>query len=137
MNRLSNDIQVVDQQAAEVMMLFVNSVLNTVAVFVVVSIATPGMQPAHVGMHEHRGGMLIRPDFLAFIIAAIFISGLYAIIGALYNATSLEVKRCDSVTKSPVLVGFGEVLQGQTSIRAYADTARFTRELMTRLETNM
>jgi hypothetical protein len=49
LNRLSNDIQVVDQQAAEVMMLFVNSVLNTVAVFVVVSIATPGMQPARVG----------------------------------------------------------------------------------------
>jgi hypothetical protein len=75
--------------------------------------------------------------FSAFFFAAVLISGLYAIIGALYNATSLEVKRCDSVTKSPILVGFGEVLQGQTSIRAYADTARFTRDLMTRLETNM
>lgn len=73
----------------------------------------------------------------AFLIAAVVISGLYAVIGSIYNATSLEVKRCDSVTKSPILVGFGEVLHGQTSIRAYADTARFTRELMTRLETNM
>lgn len=37
---------------------------------------------------------------------------LYSIIGALYLSLSRELKRLDSVTRSPIFVAFGECLQG-------------------------
>ncbi|KAJ9121758.1 hypothetical protein QFC22_002380 [Naganishia vaughanmartiniae] len=113
-NRLSNDVQTVDQSAAEILMLFTQSCLATFAVIIVIIYATP-----------------------AFAFVAIAICIMYTIIGTLYNTTSLAVKRVDSISKSPILNSFGEVSHGQTSIRAYADSARFTRDLLERLETNV
>jgi ABC-type multidrug transport system fused ATPase/permease subunit len=113
-NRLSNDVQTVDQSAAEILMLFTQSCLATLAVIVVIIYATP-----------------------AFIFVAIAICLMYTVIGTLYNTTSLAVKRVDSISKSPILNSFGEVSHGQTSIRAYADSARFTRDLLERLEVNI
>ncbi|KAJ9102556.1 hypothetical protein QFC21_002957 [Naganishia friedmannii] len=114
LNRLSNDVQTVDQSAAEILMLFTQSCLATFAVIIVIIYATP-----------------------AFAFVAIAICIMYTIIGTLYNTTSLAVKRVDSISKSPILNSFGEVSHGQTSIRAYADSARFTRDLLERLETNV
>lgn len=95
-------------------MLFTQSCLATLAVIAVIIYATP-----------------------AFIFVAIAICLMYTVIGTLYNTTSLAVKRVDSISKSPILNCFGEVSHGQTSIRAYADSARFTRDLLERLEVNI
>jgi ABC-type multidrug transport system fused ATPase/permease subunit len=113
-NRLSNDVQTIDQSAAEILMLFTQSCLATLAVIVVIIYATP-----------------------AFIFIAVGICAMYTVIGTLYNTTSLAVKRVDSISKSPILNSFGEVSHGQTSIRAYADSARFTRDLLEKLEINV
>lgn len=62
---------------------------------------------------------------------------MYGVAGSIYNATSVPMKRVDSVTCSPVLTAFGEVLSGQTTIRAYADSARFVRNCLGRLQANV
>lgn len=72
-----------------------------------------------------------------FAIAAALICAAYYFIGILYNTTALEVKRADSVTKSPVLSSFQECLYGQITVRAYGDAGRFLEEQLKRLETNM
>ncbi len=95
-------------------MLFTQSTLASVAVLVVICFATP-----------------------LFIITALLICGMFAVIGTLYVAISREIKRTDSTTKSPILVSFGEALTGMISIRAYADTARFTKDCLKALEVNM
>lgn len=70
--------------------------LQTLAVFIVISIQTP--------------------IFMA-VVVPIFI--LYYLIQAFYVATSRQLKRIESVTRSPVYSHFGETITGQSTIRAY------------------
>ena len=90
----------------------------------------------------------------AFLLAGIFISIGYSIVGWLYISSSREVKRigeegappqlrlkdeltrtfmalhrAEAVTRSPVYSLVGECLMGVTSIRAYSDSSRFTSNL--------
>ncbi|WVQ75171.1 hypothetical protein IAR50_004781 [Cryptococcus sp. DSM 104548] len=113
MNRLSKDMSAIDQEAGEILMYFANCCLSAVTVLVVVSIATP-----------------------AFIAALVLILFLYWIIGSLYVTTNREIKRIDSVTRSPILISFSEVLVGMSTIRSYGDSARFLRKIFHELDQN-
>lgn len=75
----------------------------------------------------------VLPIFLTF---ALFIVLCYWAIGYIYLASSRELKRSDSVTKSPIFSVFGEVLNGVSTIRAYGDSTRFAKTLFALLDRN-
>ncbi|GMK57331.1 hypothetical protein CspeluHIS016_0401650 [Cutaneotrichosporon spelunceum] len=113
MNRLSKDMSSIDQETTLILMLFVNCVLSCVTVVIVVAYSSP-----------------------TFLMAVPVITFLYWIVGTLYVTTSREIKRYDSVTRSPIFVSFSEALVGMSTIRSYGDSARFISKLLGELDIN-
>lgn len=60
----------------------------------------------------------------------------YVFIGAYYITASRELKRIESVTKSPLYSHFGETLIGVSTIRAFGVETRFMEEVLTKLDNN-
>jgi ABC-type multidrug transport system fused ATPase/permease subunit len=112
MNRFSKDIEAVDQEVTPSGVGLIYCILSVITVVILVSIITPG-----------------------FLIAATFISILYFFIGMLYINSSRDLKRLESVHRSPLYQQFGETLSGMTTIRAYGDERRFIRENLARINT--
>jgi ABC-type multidrug transport system fused ATPase/permease subunit len=112
MNRFSKDIESVDQEVAPVAIGVVHCFASIVTIVIIISIITP-----------------------AFLIAAAFISVLYFLIGRFYINSSRDLKRLESVHRSPLYQQFGETLSGMTTIRAYGDERRFIRENLTKINT--
>ncbi|KAF2457222.1 ABC transporter type 1, transmembrane domain-containing protein [Lineolata rhizophorae] len=113
MNRFSKDIESVDQEIAPVAVGVVHCLASIVTIVVLISVITPG-----------------------FLIAGVFISILYFLIGKFYINSSRDLKRLESVQRSPLYQQFGETLSGMTTIRAYGDERRFVRENLTRINTH-
>jgi hypothetical protein len=78
------------------MMYFWTNLIATVAVLVVIVFATPGELTT---CHLTDGYCSDMSSHIAFIITAFFIILIYVAVGVLYNTTSVEIKRVDSVTK--------------------------------------
>lgn len=112
MNRFSKDIEAIDQEVTPVAVGFIYCTLSILTIIVLVSIITPG-----------------------FLIAVVFISILYLCIGYLYINASRDLKRLESVKRSPLYQQFGETLTGMVTIRAYGDERRFIRENLSRINT--
>lgn len=74
---------------------------------------------------------VITPGFLG---AGIFITGLYVLIGAFYLRASRDLKRIESVQRSPLYQHFGETLSGIPTIRAYGDERRFVRDNLQKID---
>lgn len=113
MNRFSKDIENIDQEIAPVAVGVVHCLASVVTIIVLISIITPG-----------------------FLIAGIFISVLYFLIGKFYIRSSRDLKRIESVQRSPLYQQFGETLSGMTTIRAYGDERRFIRENLNKINTH-
>jgi ABC-type multidrug transport system fused ATPase/permease subunit len=113
MNRFSKDLQAIDQDVAPTAAGCLQGIFAMVAIIVLISVITPG-----------------------FIIAMIFLSVIYAAIGLFYVQCSRDLKRLESVQRSPVYQLFGETLSGITTIRAYGDSRRFARENFHRVDTH-
>ncbi|RAR14357.1 atp-dependent bile acid permease [Stemphylium lycopersici] len=112
MNRFSKDIESVDQEVAPVAIGVVHCFASIITIVILISVITP-----------------------AFLIAAFFISILYFLIGRFYINSSRDLKRLESVHRSPLYQQFGETLSGMTTIRAYGDERRFIRENLTKINT--
>nr|POE56764.1 atp-dependent bile acid permease [Quercus suber] len=113
MNRFSKDIEAVDQEIAPVAVGVVHCLASIITIVVLISAITPG-----------------------FLIAAIFITILYFLIGRFYISSSRDLKRLESVQRSPLYQQFGETLSGMTTIRAYGDERRFIRDNLDRINTH-
>jgi ABC-type multidrug transport system fused ATPase/permease subunit len=113
MNRFSKDIESVDQEIAPVAVGVVHCLASILTIIVLISAITPG-----------------------FLIPGIFISILYFLIGKFYINSSRDLKRLESIQRSPLYQQFGETLSGMTTIRAYGHERRFIRENMTRVNTH-
>ncbi|KAB8349645.1 hypothetical protein FH972_023664 [Carpinus fangiana] len=114
LNRFSSDIYKVDEVLARTFnMLFVNSgrALFTLAV---ISASTP-----------------------IFMLLIIPLALIYLYIQRYYLRTSRELKRLDSVSRSPIFAHFQESLSGISTIRAYRQTQRFSRENEWRVDANL
>lgn len=74
------------------------------------------------------------PPFVAFILPLSFA---YAYIQKYYLRTSRELKRLDSVSRSPIYAHFQETLGGISTIRAYRQQDRFELENEWRVDANL
>lgn len=61
---------------------------------------------------------------------------LYYLIQNFYVATSRQLKRIESVTRSPIYSHFGETITGQSTIRAYGAQQRFIADSVQRVDFN-
>ena len=110
LNRFSKDIGSIDEEVAPVANGLIWCVVSMITIFIVVSAIMP-----------------------AFLFAAAIITILFAIIAMLYISSSRDLKRLESVQRSPLYQHFGETLLGMTTIRAYGDEDRFARENVARI----
>ncbi|KAL2282719.1 hypothetical protein FJTKL_10350 [Diaporthe vaccinii] len=114
LNRFSSDIYRVDEVLARTFnMLFVN-VAKSGFTLAVVSFTTP-----------------------AFIAVILPMTAMYLWIQKYYLRTSRELKRLDSVSRSPIYAHFQESLGGISTIRAYRQQLRFERENEWRVDSNL
>ena len=74
------------------------------------------------------------PIFVALILP---LGGLYLYIQRYYLRTSRELKRLDSVSRSPIYAHFQESLSGISTIRAYRQQSRFEQENEWRIDANL
>ncbi|TEA16194.1 Metal resistance protein YCF1 [Colletotrichum sidae] len=114
LNRFSSDIYKVDEVLARTFnMLFVNAARSSFTLGVI-SVTTP--------------------PFISLIIPIGF---MYYWIQRYYLRTSRELKRLDSVTRSPIYAHFQESLGGISTIRAYRQQQRFELENEWRVDANL
>ncbi|KAL2016763.1 hypothetical protein VTK56DRAFT_3111 [Thermocarpiscus australiensis] len=110
MNRFSKDLEAVDQEVAPIAIGVMSCALGIVVTVVLIAYITPG-----------------------FLIAGVFITLAYVFLGQFYLHASRDLKRLESVERSPLFQQFGETLTGVTTIRAYGDERRFIRDNLARI----
>lgn len=74
------------------------------------------------------------PAFIALILP---LAGVYYYVQRYYLRTSRELKRLDSVSRSPIYAHFQESLGGISTIRAYRQQLRFAKENEWRVDSNL
>lgn len=78
----------------------------------------------------------IATVFPLFIAAAVPVTCIYYLLQRFYNRTSIELKRLDSISKSPIYAHFSETLGGLSTIRAYNKQDQFRNENMKMIDIN-
>ncbi|ODV59385.1 bile acid-transporting ATPase YBT1 [Ascoidea rubescens DSM 1968] len=113
MNRFSKDIESVDQEITEYFQgTFVCIIITVSTLFLIIT---------------------ITPLFFLF---AVFISLMFYAIGYFYLSLSRELKRYESITKSPIHQNFTETLVGVTTIRAYGVEHKFMKKNLEYIDEN-
>ncbi|GAA6053294.1 hypothetical protein JCM3770_006670 [Rhodotorula araucariae] len=113
LNRLSKDMETIDQELPSTALYLLLEILMIIGIIGTVSTALP-----------------------SFLVAGVLISIFYWVLGQIYLASSRELKRFESVTRSPIFSVFGESLQGVATIRAYGDASRFMKQIFGLLDDN-
>lgn len=113
MNRFSKDVDVADNVLPNSVRGWIMMFFNVCAILIVISINTP-----------------------LFIAVAVPIAILYYFIQMFYVTTSRQLKRIESVTRSPIYSHFSESITGQSTIRAYNEQLRFKNESEDRVDFN-
>lgn len=114
MNRFSKDLEGVDQEVAPVAIGVMTCALGILVTIILIASITPG-----------------------FLVAGFFITAAYIFLGKFYLASSRDLKRLESVQRSPLFQQFGETLSGVTTIRAYGDERRFVRENLAKINAQL
>jgi ATP-binding cassette, subfamily C (CFTR/MRP), member 1 len=96
LNRFSKDVDTIDTVLPMSMRFLLMMFFNTVGVIVTIAYSTP--------------------IFLAVVLP---LGIVYYFIQKFYVATSRQLKRIESVTRSPIYTHFSETITGQSTIRAY------------------
>ncbi|KAI8618287.1 P-loop containing nucleoside triphosphate hydrolase protein [Chytriomyces sp. MP71] len=102
MNRFSKDQDNIDNSLPDAFRMFLSTFANAIATFALIIYATPW--------------------FAAVLVPVL---GVYYGVQQLYRSTSRELKRLDSISRSPLYANFGATLTGLPTIRAYGEQARF------------
>ncbi|XP_052898369.1 multidrug resistance-associated protein 1 isoform X1 [Anopheles moucheti] len=113
LNRFSKDIDTTDSDLPATLRAWSACFFGVVATLVVICISTP--------------------VFAAVIIP---IGILYYAVQRFYVATSRQLKRLESVSRSPIYSHFGETIQGVQTIRAYSVQDRFITESDEKVDSN-
>ncbi|KZP22608.1 P-loop containing nucleoside triphosphate hydrolase protein [Athelia psychrophila] len=113
LNLFSRDTYVVDQLLVRVILNLVNHMTSCASIVVVIGYSFP-----------------------PFLIAVVPLAWFYRRVMKYYLATSRELKRLDSVSRSPIFAWFSETLAGLSTIRAFNQQATFTEQIERRLDRN-
>lgn len=113
MNRFSKDIEAVDQELTPFAEGVFACLVSCVSTLVLIIFITPG-----------------------FLIFAVLIAFLYYLVGIFYVSASRELKRFESITKSPIHQHFSESLNGVATIRAYGVELRFMKQNLQAIDNN-
>nr|XP_055195491.1 multidrug resistance-associated protein 1 isoform X2 [Nyctereutes procyonoides] len=112
-NRFSKELDTVDSMIPQVIKMFMGSLFNVIGACIIILLATP--------------------------IAAIIIPPLgliYFFVQRFYVASSRQLKRLESVSRSPVYSHFNETLLGVSVIRAFEEQERFIRQSDLKVDEN-
>ncbi|KAF8178248.1 multidrug resistance-associated ABC transporter [Pholiota molesta] len=71
-----------------------------------------------------------------FIFAAIILGTIYWNVAKIYGQTSRDMRRLDSVTRSPLYSIYGETISGVTILRAFGASSKFLRDMLRCVDTN-
>uniref|UniRef100_A0A3Q3DWN2 Multidrug resistance-associated protein 1 n=1 Tax=Hippocampus comes TaxID=109280 RepID=A0A3Q3DWN2_HIPCM len=112
-NRFAKEMDTIDTVIPSILKMFMGSMFNVIGACIVILIATP---------------------FVAIIIP--FLGLLYFFIQRFYVASSRQLKRLESVSRSPIYSHFNETLLGTSVIRAFGEQERFIRESDQRVDHN-
>lgn len=112
-NRFSSDMETIDQAVAPQMSFLVYSIVATLFVILLISWVVP-----------------------LFMLPGTGIALLYCLIGTYYLATSRDMKRLNSVSRSPIYVQFSESMNGVVTIRAFGSQFRFLAENYKKIDNN-
>lgn len=113
LNRVSQDQNTVDSSLPDSISSLFSTLCSIVNTLIVISAVTP-----------------------LFLLLIVPLAAVYAFTQRFYVATSRELKRLESVSKSPVYAHFSETLNGTVSIRAYRDQSRYVHVNGNRLDTS-
>ncbi|XP_065826757.1 multidrug resistance-associated protein 1-like [Oscarella lobularis] len=112
-NRFSKDIYMVDEAIPMSLRWFLDTFFNVIAIVFIISYSTP-----------------------IFLVVLLPLGVLYFFTQRFYVATSRQLQRIESVTRSPIYSHFQETLNGTSTIRAYGATEQFVAENEMRVDTN-
>ncbi|XP_049715652.1 ATP-binding cassette sub-family C member 3 isoform X2 [Elephas maximus indicus] len=102
LNRFSKDIYVIDEVLAPTIQVLLGVFFNSVSTLVVIVTSTP-----------------------VFAVVILPLAALYIYVQRFYVATSRQLKRLESVSRSPIYSHFSETVTGASVIRAYGRTQDF------------
>ncbi|KAM9210176.1 multidrug resistance-associated protein 1 [Dugong dugon] len=112
-NRFSKELDTVDSMIPQVIKMFMGSLFNVIGACVVILLATP------------IATIVILPLGL-----------IYFFVQRFYVASSRQLKRLESVSRSPVYSHFSETLLGVSVIRAFEEQERFIRQSDLKVDEN-
>uniref|UniRef100_A0A8C5FPV0 ABC-type glutathione-S-conjugate transporter n=1 Tax=Gadus morhua TaxID=8049 RepID=A0A8C5FPV0_GADMO len=112
-NRFSKDIYIIDEVLPSTVLMFLGTLFSSVSTMIVIVASTPIF------------AVVIVP--LAFV---------YVFVQRFYVATSRQLKRLESVSRSPIYSHFSETITGASVIRAYGKDSAFVHMSDTRVDDN-
>ncbi|KAL2915593.1 hypothetical protein HK105_204778 [Polyrhizophydium stewartii] len=113
-NRFSKDQDGIDTTLIDSFSSFMDQMVKSVASLAVIIYATP-----------------------LFAIPFVPVLFVYGFMQLVFRATSRELKRLDSITRSPLYASIGETLNGLATVRAYREQERFIKTHNQLVDTNM
>ncbi|KAK2857444.1 hypothetical protein Q7C36_005363 [Tachysurus vachellii] len=113
LNRFAKEIDAIDCMIPDGLKMMLGYVFKLMEVGIIVLLATP---------------------FAAVIILPLAL--LYAFVQSFYVATSCQLRRLESVSRSPIYTHFNETVQGASVIRAFGEQARFIHQANQRVDHN-
>ncbi|XP_043820736.1 ATP-binding cassette sub-family C member 3 [Dromiciops gliroides] len=102
LNRFSKDVYVIDEVIPPTILMLLGTFFNSTSTLVVIMSSTP-----------------------LFAVVILPLAGLYIFVQRFYVATSRQLKRLESVSRSPIYSHFSETVTGASVIRAYRRTHDF------------
>ncbi|KAI1698658.1 ABC transporter transmembrane region domain-containing protein [Ditylenchus destructor] len=111
LNRFTNDVALVDSILTISFRYFVQCAIGIISTLTIIIIATP-----------------------VFVVAIVPLAVIYYLSLKFYVPTSRQLKRLESVNRSPIYSHFGETIQGASSIRAFGKTNEFCSEIENRVD---
>ncbi|KAH6566012.1 hypothetical protein BASA60_009663 [Batrachochytrium salamandrivorans] len=113
LNRFSKDIENIDSSVMESIEFFFAKIVSGATIVCVIG--------------------TITPPFLVIVLPVVL---LYLYVSRMYLNTSRELKRLESVSRSPIYAQFSETLNGVSTIRAYGAEERFSTNNSAKVDLN-